>query len=138
MHIVSSCSVYSIILWCKLYVLWCIFYNIEMYIYCIYCDVYLDPVHTGLYMGEIFFLEYICGVFMATLFHGFIFILNIIYWPDYHCIHEDAFHCDCVHVCIVGHEGRTPILYIIVWIGGGRWIRGNPIFKKCCWIWIFN
>lgn len=69
MHIVSSCSVYSIILWCKLYVLWCIFYNIEMYIYCIYCDVYLDPVHTGLYMGEIFFLEYICGCVQTSCLH---------------------------------------------------------------------
>lgn len=37
-------------------------------------------------------------------------------------------HRDCVYVCIVGHEGWTPVLYIIEWIEGGRGIRGNPIF----------
>lgn len=86
MHIVSSCSVYSIILWCKLYVLWCIFYNIEMYIYCIYCDVYLDPVHTGLYMGEIFFLEYICGCV-----HGYI-IPWIHLYPEYYILTRLSLH----------------------------------------------
>lgn len=51
-----------------------------MYIYCIYCDVYLDPVHTGLYMGEIFFLEYICGCL-----HGYI-IPWIHLYPEYYIL----------------------------------------------------